>query len=190
MKKTAGILIILAIIGGVFWTYKSGAFSSVMQKENQSAASNEQVDTEAALGNLMGSQLSESYESSDYGFSLKYPSELKMTPIDGGDSGSDVLLFQQDGTGYGFQIAISSYDDAGDVTAERIKADIPDMMVKDPEPVNLGARGKGVTFLDGDGADVSRQIWFAGGGYLFQITSAPQFDPIMQKILATWQFTK
>ena len=203
MKKAFISLVILVAIGVAgYYLVKNGGVGSGAEGERgaapQSGAAQEQAQAEQkkfaqAAEALAAAPLSETYEDPDFGFSLNYPSALALTqiPADPESGAAETIIFEQAGAGLGFQIAISPFtEENADLTPQRIKADIPDMVIFDPEDVSLGARGKGTTFLDGDAkaSGANRQIWFAGSGYLFQITAVAAFDPVMQKILATWKF--
>ncbi|HCB35198.1 MAG TPA: hypothetical protein DEP25_01000 [Candidatus Taylorbacteria bacterium] len=194
-------LAIIALVGGGVLAWQAGWFKEVSDDGGaapQSGAAQEQAQAEQkklaqAAGELSVAPLSETYEDPDFGFSLNYPSALALTqiPADPESGAAETIIFEQAGAGLGFQIAVSPFtEENADITPERIKVDIPDMVIFDPEDVNLGALGKGTTFLDGDAkaSGANRQIWFAGNGYLFQITAVAAFDPVMQKILATWKF--
>ena len=203
MKKAFISLVILVAIGVAgYYLVKNGGVGSGAEGERaavpQSGAAQEQAQAEQkklaqAAEALAAAPLSETYEDPDFGFSLNYPSALALTqiPADPESGAAETIIFEQAGAGLGFQIAVSPFtEENADITPERIKVDIPDMVIFDPEDVNLGALGKGTTFLDGDAkaSGANRQIWFAGSGYLFQITAQPAFDAVMRKILATWKF--
>lgn len=214
MKKIIlGVVVVVILVGAGYWISKgTSSIFPLSQGEKaegdaSSVSAGDQTTAEGvpsvrqAAAEFASAPLTETYINDDFGFGLKYPVSLTQTDISadessGGDStgspqGGDTILFDN-GFGVGFQIIVSPFTEPdADITPERIKADIPDMVIKNPQEVNLGAgRGKGTTFLDGDPTkpDTNRQIWFAGNGYLFQITALPVFDTAMQRILATWTF--
>src|SRR3989344_1148209 len=139
--------------------------------------------------------LSETYINSDYGFGLKYPAAFAQIEIPADEAAGmfgDLVIFDDTSGDFGFQIMISPFDEPdANITPERIRADIPDLIINNPEVVNLGeGRGKGTTFLDGKAGklETNRHIWFAANGSLYQITSEQVLDVMMRNILATWTF--
>ena len=196
MKKILVLIVVLILVVLGYWLYKTNGsvFPTVVGENSGNTDSASLTDTSLKdeADAFANADLSEIYEDPTYGFSLKYPSGLEpiLIPADPESDTVDMFIFEQNGTGLGFQIIVSEFlEENADITPERILKDIPDMVIKKPEEVNLGeGRGKGTTFLDGEegNSETNRQIWFAANGHLFQITSMPVFDKAMQKILATW----
>ena len=133
------------------------------------------------------SELTEVYRSDLYGFSLKFPGGLKTTFFQ--DGNTDIVAISDGATGLGVQIAITPFDEPDtNITAERVKKDIPDIIINDPQEVTLGSLGKGIAWIDGEGVNGRRQVWFAARGYLFQLTAPILFDATLKKMLNTWVF--
>ena len=89
----------------------------------------------------------------------------------------------------GFQIFISPVDEDIVFTKERILQDIPDITVKDPQPVNIGTTGQGIAFLsDNETFGSSREVWFTFNGYLYQISTYESLDNLLQTMFQTWEF--
>lgn len=84
------------------------------------------------------------------------------------DETGKTLLFEKGGaTGSGFQIFISYYDEpALEFTAARIRKDLPDLVMKEVKEFEI-AGGRGVMF----DSDSGREIWFAVGESLYQVTA-------------------
>jgi hypothetical protein len=76
------------------------------------------------------------------------------------------------------------------MTAERIRADIPDMVIVDTETVEIGTDRMGLAFKSDNEAfdSASREVWFVFGGYLYQISTYERLDPVLKELFATWQF--
>ena len=131
--------------------------------------------------------LTKKYTSNKYKFSLDYPESLKTSFFQDGNTA--IVAISDGATGLGVQIAITPFDEPTTIiTAERVKKDIPGMLIKDPQEVTLGSLGKGIAWIDGEGLDGKRQVWFAARGYLFQLTAPMLFDATLKKMLNTWVF--
>jgi len=133
-------LAIIALVGGGVLAWQAGWFKEVSDDGGaapQSGAAQEQAQAEQkklaqAAGELSVAPLSETYEDPDFGFSLNYPSALALTqiPADPESGAAETIIFEQAGAGLGFQIAVSPFtEENADITPERIKADIPDMVM-------------------------------------------------------------
>jgi hypothetical protein len=136
------------------------------------------------------SENSTQFESKERGFSFLYPKNLKSSNIPN-DSGEQVLVFQDAEKGQGFQIVISPFDEDISVLDEaRIRMDLPDLKLENPEEVLLGNSGRGTAFLSDNEsfAKNSREVWFVYKGYLYQISTYAHLDPLLQSVLATWEF--
>jgi len=132
---------------------------------------------------------SETYSNQTYSFSLRYPSALKVSSFRAPDDSGDIVLISGDATSTGMQISIAPFDeDLQVLTPARIKQDLPDLVIIDPQDVTLGSMGKGVAFLDGSAATAHRQVWFVANKQLYQITAPVSFDSTMKEILNTWTF--
>lgn len=153
---------------------------------------------------LSPSSLTEIYSNEKYNFSFKYPSGYKVTMFpDPQDDAADIILVQQDTVSgesssgldsSGFQLRVSPIDeDINFLSVERIKKDLPDFVIKDPQEVILGdeARaGKGVAFKSDsqDFGGESREVWFIFNKNLYQIRTYLTYDNLVQAVLSSWEF--
>lgn len=104
---------------------------------------------------------------------------------------TDTLVTVENATGEGIQILMTPIDeDIPVLTAERIRADIPDLVITDTEEVDIGDSRKGLAFKSGNEAfdGASREVWFVFNGYLYQISTYERLDPILKQLFSTWQF--
>ena len=143
------------------------------------------------------SGLTQAYTSADYGFSFKYPEEFSASELDD-DSGHTVLLQTSDAR-EGFQIFISAFDEpfdpaqgkSGPITPERIKQDLPDMLINSPQQVLIGEQKDipALIFLSKHESlgDV-REVWFVVNGFLYQLTAYADLDNFIGPILETLSF--
>ena len=198
MKTHHGIIGIIAIVlvvivGGVFLvSKKSGGL-----KENTDEVrprqmplgtlERQKVETNDTLAQLASATLTETYRNTMYDFSLKYPKGFLTNSFRQGDA--DFVTISDNATGLGVQISITSFDEpTTNITAERVKQDIPDIVINDPQDVLLGSLGRGIAFVDGSGSEAKRQVWFVARGHLFQLTTPIAFDATLKKMLTTWAF--
>lgn len=187
MKKIILIIISLAIIAVivVVVTQKADLFSNTDTSGETPAT----VSTDQSVQALLSQPFSEIYTDDAHRFKVSHPVDLVPSSFADDSLGGDVVTIT-DGLGNGMQIVITPFDEAIEVlTAERIKQDQPDLIIRNPQEVILGSSGKGVAFLDAaDDASSQRQIWFIAGGSLYQITAPFVADTLVQKMLNTWEF--
>lgn len=127
------------------------------------------------------------YDDSVYGFSFKYPQEFNVGRFL--DDYREHIVVQNADKRQGFQIVISPFDEEIDITRERIKEDIRDISVEDPQPVELGKYGKGLAFLSRNNSfGKSREVWFVFDGNLYQVSTYASLDTLLQAVMNSWQF--
>lgn len=127
-----------------------------------------------------------------YNFTFNYPSKFKTSNFIEGDG--EQIQFQSD-NGDWFQIYVTPWDEGDIITPERIKKDLPNIVIKEPQQVILGPKQKegiGPRALIFFSKDVSigdtREIWFVHNGSLYQISTYKSFDIEIGKILSTLVF--
>lgn len=182
MKK---IFIIFSIIVAVllgFYLFKSGG---IYEGESSTATNDQDFD------------LTEEYRNEKYSFSFRHPKQFAPVFIEDHTDFSDTVTVFKTGESTmesfpsGFQISIQPFDeDLEKLTVERIKQDLSDLKIEDPQDVILGNYGSGVAFLsDDEGFEgKSREVWFIFRRNLYQIRSHVSYDAFLQKILNTWKF--
>ena len=136
--------------------------------------------------------LSKPYENTGYGFSLKMPADF--TSAETTDPGGNDVITLQDQSGNGIQITVSPFDeDTGQgytLTKERILKDVPDLTIRDEQPLPVGEHYQGIAFKSDNpafGGD-SRDVWFVFRGNLYQISTYARLDDLLKAMFATWQF--
>ncbi len=149
-------------------------------------------ETQAPVGQTISNidtSIWKSFKSQKYGFALKYPEYFTLGQFE--EAGSDVYVFQNTERKQGIQIYVTPVDETFDITKARILEDIPDMVVRDGQTVELGERsGKGLAFLSDNEAfgGSSREVWFVFKNNLYQISTYASLDTLLQEVLNTWQF--
>ena len=121
-------------------------------------------------------------------FSFGYPKGMTYSEFKD-ETGAEILLFQ--GGGDAFQVSIRLFDEPGPLTVARIRHDIPDLYIEEPQIALIGP-GKEVSafifFSQDSAAGKTREVWYVHGGYLYQISAHDTFDPILARIMGTWKF--
>lgn len=189
------LVVTLAVIASVIWYF---ADSSEKRSEKRSdLKSTERSDLFSDLNTKTIPQseqrtleLPQTFRHSAYRFSFKYPEGFRANILPDAESGGETILVQDVSKNAGFQIHLEPYDDPDtDITAERLARDIPEMIVKEPQEVQIGASGqagKGLAFIATDTG--TREVWFIFGGTLFQLTAPIENDALLQRVLGTWTF--
>lgn len=199
MKKRIWITFGLVLILTTIFFYLKSNKVSIFNKENL----NTKIDYESNGENLIQEKIidpdikkmSESlntYFHKKYNFSFDYPSTFKTSNFIEGDG--EQIQFQSD-NGDWFQIYVTPWDEGDIITPERIKKDLPNIVIKEPQQVILGPKQKegiGPRALIFFSKDVSigdtREIWFVHNGSLYQISTYKSFDIEIGKILSTLVF--
>lgn len=125
------------------------------------------------------------YLDSTAGFSFKYPeaySVAEIPPMGEGEGRS--LLLSKSGEVASIQIDITPFDEDIVLTAERIKADVPDLVMQNPQAVAIGVFAKGVKF----DSDTSVNVWFVTRGNLFQMTVLTPEVTALANIVSSFGF--
>ncbi len=129
---------------------------------------------------------SETFSHTDPNFSLQYPKNISITKFE--DGASETILLkdpQQKDT----QIFISSFDEDIVLSAERIKKDLPKLVIENPTEVMIGGKVKAVSFTSTNNLAIpTREVWFVYNGYLYQISIPLEIESAIGEILKTWKF--
>lgn len=135
------------------------------------------------------------YNHSDPNFSFEYPEDFNISAFPDGENGETVLV-QKPNSNEGFQVFISPFDEpsdptqggAGPITVERVKQDVPDMVIESPETVKFGGISALAFLSKSESVGRTREVWFLHEGYLYQITGYSGTDVLISKVLLTWKF--
>jgi len=140
---------------------------------------------EAASDSAMG----ETYRDNTFGFLFQYPTGYRVATTTFGDGGELITVEKDANTG--FQIAVTPFDESGPLTVERIRLDLPDMVMEEPRAFQVGgdAGAEGVAFF-GENAELgkTREIWFSHAGFLYQVTAYARMDKEIANIMGSWRF--
>lgn len=177
MKRFIFIILVLGLLAGLGYVAFEYAPSSLRQGFT------------LPQGSYMVPELSKEYSNTTYHFSLKMPEDFEATKFED-EFGTAVVL--QDQSGNGVQILISPFgdEDIKELTQERIKQDLPDMLISEAQTVEIGDEYKGLAFKSDNEffGGASREVWFVYQQNLYQISTYARLDELLQKIFTTWQF--
>jgi len=128
------------------------------------------------------------YTDSQYKFSFEYPKDFTVTKFKEGEEG-DTILVQKKGSKDGFQIFISPFDEPGPLTEERVKQDLPDLKMENPEQRVLKNNVPALIFFSEETSlGKTREIWFVYSDYLYQVSTYKELDSLVAAIISTWKF--
>lgn len=193
MKKIIYIFLILILLIAVFFAFKNKNTGQINFENNidpffENSNPMEVLDPDIKKVN----DTFNTYFHKKYSFSFDYPSTFKTSNFIEGDG--EQIQFQAD-NGDWFQIYVTPWDEGNIITPERIRKDLPNIVIKEPQQVVLGPKQKegvgpqALIFLSKDGTSIeTREIWFVERGNLFQITTFKRLDPVIGNILSTLVF--
>ncbi|PJE69041.1 hypothetical protein COU96_01905, partial [Candidatus Shapirobacteria bacterium CG10_big_fil_rev_8_21_14_0_10_38_14] len=173
IPKIALIILAIALLFGAIYFVVSNKKSPQSEEvsnninEYQSVSGNEQTFTiaqsEDGENNI--------YTDSQYKFSFEYPKNFTATKFQEGEEG-DTILVQEKESKKSFQIFISPFDEPGPLTKERVKQDLPDLIINNPEQRVLKNGAVALVFFSEESSiGETREIWFVHNGYLYQIST-------------------
>src|SRR3989344_4458772 len=175
-------LVIIVIIVAIFYWFEQ---NKKQESENQTNSPQILMPTT----DVPSLEFTETYQNNQFGFSFKHPRNFTVKSLD--DPSGLTTVVAQNEKAEGFQIAIQSIDeDIQALTVERIRQDLPDIPIENPQDVILGEHGKGVAFMSDDPAfgGKSREVWFVYDRVLYQIKTYEEYDNLLKNILSTWVF--
>lgn len=103
----------------------------------------------------------------------------------------DNVVVLKDTQGNGLQLVITPLGRDTEVLDEAfIRRDLPDLVIKDSQPVSIAGAGTGLAFRGENPAfeNASRELWFVEDGYLFQFITYDRLAPLLSAIYGTLRF--
>lgn len=188
MKKIIILIIIVLVLGvGGYYFAKSGVFSGGSGDKIMSSGAEPE-----AIAEIPSYQYTEEFVHPTYNFSFKYPADFTVTQIP--EENGEVILIQNISTKIGVQIMVTAFEGGEDIdlTADILRAEIPDLEIKDEQEVIIGSGRKGIAFVSDNEAfgGNSREVWFVFRGNLYQISTYAELDEFLKGIFGTWKFTQ
>ena len=182
MEKTTKTILITSI--GLIIIFAVVYFGLGIGKGGSSGVSKEEISK------INTYTYGHTYTNAKYGFSFRHPENFTVTEIP--LEGSTAVIVQDVTNSIGVQIVITETGESDvDITADMVKAELPNVKVADEQEVNIGVGRKGVAFVSNNeqfGGD-SREVWFFFRGNMYQISTYAELDKYLQGIFATWEFS-
>jgi hypothetical protein len=145
-------------------------------------------DSAVSHGEFYVSALGKTYENQELRFSLTMPEGFQVREVK--DRGIYTIVLE-DTNANGIQVVATPFDeDIRELTPAMINADLPDLEITNPQPVEIGETHKGLAFLSNNEAydGSSREVWFVFAGHLYQISTYAHLDNLLQAMFGTWKF--
>ena len=133
------------------------------------------------------------------GFSFNYPSDFKIGTFAEGEG--QVVLGQNQKTketcpsealcaGGWFQFFTTEFDEEGPLTSERIKKDLPDMVIENPQEILIGKEKNipALLFSSENQTGKTREVWFVYNEYMFQVSTAVGGDNLIGPIMDSFTY--
>lgn len=121
-------------------------------------------------------------------FAFAYPKELKVTELT--EKNGNEAIFLGGGEKQGFQLHFFPFDEEGPLTVERIRKDMPEVVIEEPQTALItSTQISAVLFWSNDTVlGKTRELWFIHDGYFYQLTTFPEYDTTLAGIMERWTF--
>jgi len=126
------------------------------------------------------------YSNDKYGFSLEIPKDMKTSEFQEGPG--DMIMIRN--SSFLIQAFIMPWDEPGIITPERIKQDLPTIIVEEPQQAIIGQDKIQalIFFSQEESLGRTREVWFVKNGFLYQITALAEKDKAVGEILESLKF--
>jgi hypothetical protein len=126
------------------------------------------------------------YRNEFYRFEMFYPDDLTPTVHD--ESGSAATItFQNADHSRSFQVFIVPYGDPK-ISKERFKTDLPSGIIDQPSNITVGGEPATEFYSTDSKVGDTREVWFVGRGFLYEITTYKELSDLLQPIVDSWMF--
>lgn len=179
-------IIIILVVAGVSWYFVRDKNNEILQNSEKNYP-------------FINPELVLRYHDDELGFFVDYPEGFNVNNL--GEENMKVLVFSKTNSHppaglpaqageaeESFQIYVIPYDEPGPITPERILIDQPDIIMKDPQTVEIAGEEALIFYsTDPDIGDV-REVWFVHGGHLYQASTYAKYDELLAKVMRTLTF--
>ena len=187
---------LVCIIGGIIFFFGND-FIDNAEPENTAenipaiagTADESEIDGEIIAYSARDGWLS--YTDPVYPFSFQFPAEFHPTVY--ADELGDIIIFEsrdENSRRNSFQIFVTGFEeDVAVISPERIRKDLPNMNIIDPQETILGDGSRALIFFSEDSiVGKTREIWIIHNMLLYQITARAAADALLADIMKTWKF--
>lgn len=127
------------------------------------------------------------YTDIDYNFSFSYPGTYTASAFSDIEDTKTILLGSF-ASKSGAQVFISPFDEDIVLTTERIKKEMPDLVVLEPKSIPLGGI-TGVSFRSTNTLNTeSYELWLVYRGKLYQVSAPVVNKDLFDAIITKWQW--
>ncbi len=126
----------------------------------------------------------EQYTNEEHRFSILMPQGFGVRETD-----NSIVVEDKDGNG--IQIVITQLgEDIKILDEARIRADLPDLLIEQPQMVAVGGGNTGLAFKSNNPAfgGASREVWFVKNSNLYQIVTYDRLQPLLSAVFSTFTF--
>jgi hypothetical protein len=192
LTQSLVILAVLTLLGSAgYFGYKE--IRKALNKSGGSGQTSPQPSPDKGEGETQD----QVYTHPDYGFTLRYPGNLKLGKFPEGEG--EIILLQgastpspeagEGGGEVGFQIFISPYNETEEFSKEVILKADPKMKIENDKTISLGSEEISALSFDSSGdTGATHEVWFVADGNLYQCTSFKQYREQMERILQSLRF--
>lgn len=103
------------------------------------------------------------------------------------DAAGESIIFEREGQEV-LQIFIAAFDEEIPITKERIWQDIPNLPIQNNRTVKVVGRDALAFEVEEQEAGKILELWFAHGGFLYQVTALENEAATINQIAESWKF--
>ncbi len=174
---TIGIIGIGFIAAAILWARTAPSPSA--QSGWQSASVQ---DILSSRGSFQGT-----YTNKTYDFTVKYPQSFRVGEVPDGKNLS--LVFQNPDKQQGVQVYIRPLEENLDLTASKLKNDVPDMKARNITATTVADEENALSFdAESEAFGESAEIWFVHEKTLYQASTYRGQEELLEKVVETWRF--
>lgn len=185
-KSTIWILVFLVIAISLFLYFKKENTANIGSTESKTffGVGDYTQPTDPVVGESPERGAYATYTDPIYHFTFSYPQALKTTSFEEAP-GYTVLV--QDTANHAIQVYITPFDENITLTAERIKQDIPDIVMNNTKTVQVAGISAQTFNSTNEVFGTTREVWFVHEGNLYQIVTSPELEMTLAGILLSWK---
>lgn len=121
-----------------------------------------------------------------YNFTFEYPKSFASSSEDI-EGGGKVITVESTEPKKGFQITTVPFDESEVLTPERIKQDLPDLVMDNVKNIEVDGFSALSFNSNDENLGDTFEVWFNAGGSLYQIQTYKEFNTELLEILKTWK---
>jgi hypothetical protein len=127
------------------------------------------------------------YRNEFYRFQMFYPDDMEVQLVKEAATGSATLIFQNKEYTEAFQIFVIPY---GDTTFPeyRFKSDLTSDVLTDKTHITVDGEDATAFHSKDESMGDTREVWFIGRGFLYEVTTYKPLDSWLAEIMKTWRF--